>query len=87
MDRGSERSCRLSATKIPKGKIVHLELGVFNDRIPSLRVLADKTLVNIRLVLAAEMGIEWIDNKTNLKINCSDRWARETYVVVSDKID
>lgn len=87
-----ENKIELVATSIPEGVIVHTELGISkNANGPSILNFGEEKLEkvmhakNLRAVLASEVGLEWRDYKSGKKINASDTWAKESYVLVSDK--
>lgn len=93
-----ESSVQLIVTRPPEGKVVHTELGIKtsgNYIDPYFKLLVtvgaledvDKVLggsfLNPRYIPATEVGLEW--HRDGKKIPVSDKWARESYILISNE--
>ena len=74
---------KLVATNAPEGLIVHTECGVTEDVARGvMRSAISGTLKNPRYVIAADVGLEWRGNGTDVSPR---EWLHTCYVLVSEK--
>lgn len=71
----------LVATDVPPGMIVHTEFGVSKDKLGLEQSQGPGAPEGLRAVPASQVGLEWREN--GVKIEPSDRWAQECFVLVS----